>query len=667
MKIHAQGAVIAVLTTIAGTAAGQDEAFWIGTDGDWSTASSWSGGVVPNNDGNQLYNATMDQNKIDYTVSLDIDVELENYTLNGAGVTLSLEPGRQMFVNQNATITGGTVAGTGDMQAGMTIEGVLTLSDAMLMGAGMIRANGGLNIVSASDVDICNTCVNTGGPTRLEGSGSLSLNEGGELVNEKGGFFTIVADQNRTISGDGTGKLVNNGTMNSAVTSRGSTGNTNITGVEFINNGTLNVFAGSISLNTSNNLAPGQVLSQGTWNVFDGSSLSFGDSFFNKLDTEVNISGSDAVVFNISSLNEVLENGKFGIFNGQDFFFQSTSEMFANRGEIEVGLGSVFNTGGQGLGNLDGSELYGGRYIIAGTFITGANEISLLAADLTLIGADSVFTGIQALETVATGGRFELAGGRNFSTVDDFEVQDGALVKIGAGSTFEITNQLVNNSSAGLFDAAAFDVQGTLIAQNLNILEISNELILDGLGSQLLDGAGNDAIANLQRIRDDGVLRLRNGRSLSNLDDLVVEGVLSIEGSPAGSGAASGRGDIAGTVRVAGTATFISGSTLEIIIDGADASMHGQLIAGFVDVEDGSTLSLIVDDRAELSLGDELVLVEAGDMLGEFSSVLSGEFGDGLSFEVIQDSQGVIARVVPAPGFGVTLMGVGLLAARRRR
>lgn len=665
MSITNRAIGAAVLAALSGTAYGQSDAFWTNDNGGvWSTASSWSGGQVPNNQGEDLFNATLAQLSSPYTVSLDLDVTLQNLNVIGSDVTLDLFDGN-MTVLEGMTIANATlVRQAKDPGNAITvIEGTLTLTDAMLMGAGELQANGGVVIGGTANTDICNTCVNNRNDAYLVGPGSLSLNQGGELMNGDGASFTIVADQNRTISGDGTGKIVNDGTINNAVTSRGSSGNTNISGVEFINNGTLNVFAGSVTLNTSNNLAPDQVLSQGTWNVFDGTSLAFGDSFFNKLDTEINISGSDAVVFNISSLNEVLENGKFGIFNGQDFTFTPTSGQFANRGEIEVGLGSVFNAGVQGLGNLDGSELYGGRYVIEGTFQTGANEITLLAADLTLIGADSVFTGIQALDTVATGGRFELAGGRNFSTLDDFEVQDGALVKIGAGSTFEITNQLVNNDGAGVFDAAAFDVQGTLIAQNLNILEISNELILDGLGSQLLDGAGNDAIANLQRIREDGILRLRNGRSLSNLDDLVVEGVLSIEGS----GPGVSRGDVPGSVRVAGTATFVAGSTLEIIIDGAEAAMHGQLIAGMAVIEEDTTLALVVGDEAALRLGDEMVLVQAGDMTGVFTDIMSEGFGDGLSFEIFQNSQGVIARVVPAPGFGVTLMGLGLLAGRRRR
>ena len=288
----------------------------------------------------------------------------------------------------------------------------------------------------------------------------------------------------------------------------------------------------------------------------------------------------------------------------------------------------------------------------------------MLEADLTLVGPDSVFTGIEALAEVGASGRFALAGGRNFSTIGDFSVVDGGFVQIGAASTFDITGELSNNGILGLFDAAAFDVQGTLIASNLNIIEISNELILDGADSQLLDGNGNDAIAGLQRIREDGILRLRNGRSLGNLDDLVVDGILSIEGDPA---MGLSRGLTSGTVQVNGNTLFGEASTLEIIINGTEDSLYGQLFSGSVDVTAGATLALVVDTGAMVALGDEFSLVLTDSMTGSFTNLVGLEFGEGLSFEIVQNGSGVFARVVPAPGFGVVLMALGLGAARRRR
>lgn len=658
------GAIAVAIACLAGSAYGQDDAFWISADGDWSSAASWSLGVVPNNNGDQTFNASLLAIKVPYTVSLDIDVELENFTLDGSGVALDLGFDRVLTVNQNATIANGQVFGSGGKGTErIEVAGTLTLSDAALMGAGDIRASGGINFFSASNVDICNTCVNTGGPATLVGSGGISLNQGGDLTNDEGGTFTIVADSNRSISGDGTGSFNNRGTLNSVVSSRGSVGDTNFSNVNFTNTGTVNAFAGQLFFNTANNLAPDGTLSDGVWNVFNGAAIALGDSVFSTLDAEINIFGPDATFFNIASLNTIEQGGKFGIFDGQDFG-DSTNLSFTNSGEIEVGARSTFNAAFNGLNNLDGDAIFGGKYVIEGTFLTGANEISMLEADLTLRGVDSVFTGIQALQEVGSSGRLAIENGRDFDTIGDFSVTDGGLVRIGAGSTFNITGELSNNGVLGLFDAAAFEVEGTLIASNLNIIEISNELILDGADSQLLDGNGNDAIANLQRIRDDGILRLRNGRSISNLDDLIVDGVLSIEGDPPVAGS---RGLASGTVQVNGNTSFGASSMLEIVINGTDEALFGQLLSGSVFVEEGATLALIVDPDAMIDLGDEFALVLAGSMSGEFTNLVGLEFGDGLSFEIVQDGAGVFAKVVPAPGFGGLLLAGGMLALRRRR
>ncbi len=649
------------LCTLSGAAYGQQDIFWANPQGGvWSDAENWSQGTVPNNDGKTLYNATLDQVKGPYTVSLDIDVTLQNFSLLWSGVTLDLLD-RGLTVNESATFANGLVTRTATtFTQEVLVGGGLTLEDVTLMDAGIFRATGGVNIMSASNVDICNTCVDTSGPSQIAGSGSVSLNMGGEINNQQGGTLTLNATSSRTIQGDGTGSFMNAGTLNNGVTSsRGLPGVTTFSGVNFSNTGTLNVFTGGIALFTSNDLTNKGTLENGTWNVFNGSFLDFGDSQVFRLAAEINISGSDAQVFGISQLNTVEQGGRFGVLAGKDFTASST---FSNFGEVEVGFGSVFDSG-QGLTNVDADGLFGGRYIVAGVFRTGAEVIRLLQADLTLIGADSVFSGIGGLDEVGSSGRFALEGGRNFSTQGNLGVQDGGFVKVGTGSVLEVTGLLLNNNTGGVFDAAAFEVQGTFIASNLNILEISNELILDGLGSQLRDAAGNDAIANLQRIRDDGILRLRNGRTL-DVSNLIVDGVLSIEGAP---GTPGSRGVTPGTVRVAGTTRFTERSTLEILINGADEAQYGKLLSDQVEVDAGSTLSLLVGEGAGLKFGDELKIFQTNNMVGEFTGLLGLDIGNGLSFEVFQDQSGVVLRVVPAPGSAMLVFGAGLLAARRRR
>ncbi|MEM9374055.1 MAG: hypothetical protein AAGA55_10470, partial [Planctomycetota bacterium] len=214
MTMRDSGAVALAIACVAGASFGQDDAFWNGGDGAWSTAASWSLGVVPNNNGEDLFNASLLSLDEPYTVTLDIDVEIENFTLSGPGVELALDINRVLTVNRDATIANGVVTGSGGKGTErIEVAGSLTLTDAALMGAGDIRASNGVNFFSASNVDICDTCVNSGGPASLVGSGGISLNQGGDFNNEEGGTFTIVADSNRSISGDGTGSFNNGGTL----------------------------------------------------------------------------------------------------------------------------------------------------------------------------------------------------------------------------------------------------------------------------------------------------------------------------------------------------------------------------------------------------------------------------------------------------------------------
>ena len=650
-----------LLCTLSGAALGQQDIFWANPqNGVWSNQDNWSPATVPNNNGDNLFNATLDDPGGPYTVTLDIDVSLQNFSLLWSGVTLDLLD-RGLAVDQLATFANGLVTRTATtFTQEVLVAGTLTLDDVTLMDAGIFRATGGVNIMSASNVDICNTCVDTSGPSQVAGPGSVSLNMNGELNNQQGGTLTFDAGSSRLVTGDGTGRLLNAGTINNgAASSRGIPGITTVSNVEFENTGTLNVFAGGVVLLTSNNLTNDGRLENGVWNVFNDSFLDFGESSVTRLAAVINISGVRSDVLGISQLVEVSQGGRLGILGGKSFTAAST---FTNQGEIEVGFNSQFDAG-QGLTNVDGDGLFGGRYIVAGTFRTGADLISLLEADLTLIGPDSVFSGIEALEEVGSSGRFALEGGREFVTFGNFVAQDGGFVKVGDGSVLEVSGLLLNNNTAGVFDAAAFEVQGTFIASNLNIQEISNELILDGVGSQLRDSAGNDAIAGLQRIRDDGILRLRNGRSL-DISNLIVDGVLSIEGAP---GTPGSRGDTPAAVTVAGTTGFTSGSVLEIIINGSEESAYGKLISDRVEMLGQSSLALVLDPSAILAFGDEFKLVIANDMDGVFTTVTGLDIGNGLFFEVIQDRSGVIARVVPAPGPALCLVGAAALASRSRR
>lgn len=654
---------IAALCSIAGLAHGQSDVFWANPDGGvWSEASNWSPATVPNN-GKSLFNATLDLQNDPYQVDLDIDVELENFSLLWGGATLNLGS-NSLTINRDLNLVRGLIVRNGSgSEAELSVGGQLRLEGGTIMDAGQISSNGSMLLTGSGGVIVCNTEVDHRGAGGIawQGSGSLTIQNGGALRNGAGSRFSIVGSESRDIQGNGEGTLENNGVMTNSDATRvrgGGGATTFLSGVEFVNNGTVDLQGGGLILNSTNNLAPTGVLTTGVWNLRDGALLDFGDSVVNQLGAEVNISGSNSFFNGIQNLGEVREEGRFSVSDGQNFFANTN---FTNRGEVEVGADSFFDTSEFGLGNLDGPGLFFGTFIVEGVFNTGAERIDLLAGDLTLIGTSSDFTGIEALDQIAGQGRFALENGRVFETEGNLDVSAAGRVRVGLDSQLTITGNLNNNSPGGLLSNGTFEVLGTLSAQNLIITEISNEVILDGVESRLLDGGGNDALAGLNRIAPSGILRLRNGRSLGDIGNLDVQGILSIEGG------GPERSENSGFVRVAGDLLLSRTSTLEIVIDGATPELHGQVFAGRTLVESGAILSLVLGDEPRLSFGDVLVLLQTGDLVGRYENFLGLDIGNGLWFEVSQDSSGIYATVLPTPG-GFGALGVlGILAARRRR
>lgn len=652
-------AAIAALFSVTGLARGQQDIFWNEPDGGvWSDAANWSPAVVPNNNANQLFNATLDLQVTPYSVGLDINVTLENFSLLWGGASLDLRA-QSFDINGDLRLVDGAIIRSIPSVNETRVGGLLLLSDSALMNAGRINSDGNIVLGGDEEVDICDSDVNHRGAGGIawNGTGGLFIGQGGSLSNGAGSTFSIAPGANRTVTGDGTGRLVNQGTLVNAAPGRGVTGLTNISGVEFINTGTVTVAGGGLTLNTANDLTPEGELSGGVWNILNGSFLDFVNSPVTTLSAEVNIAGSDSRFFGIEGLSEITDEGRFSISDGK--VFQTQARLF-NDGVIEVGLRSTFDAAGFSLGNFDGSGLFGGTFIVEGEFLTGSDAITFLGSDLTLIGQGSTFTGIEALEGV--GGRFALEGGRGFQTIGDLSVGQGGTVRVGSGSTLEVSGRLTNNNADGVFEGGTFEVLGTLSAQDLNIVQIANELTLNGQGSQLLNSRGENALAQLNRITEEGVLRLRDGRSLDVIDNFTVEGELSISGA-----LGVGRVLAPGTVTVAGSLLFTSTSLLEIVINGSDPALYGKIFADQAEVEQGAVLAFVVNPDAGLVFGDELFLLSAGSITGEFTTVLGLDIGNGLFFEVFQDASGITARVVPAPGAGVALLGVGLMAASRRR
>lgn len=659
------GVVAAALVAACGTVWGQgtpQNVFWNNPDGGaWSDSANWSPDVVPNNAGQSLFNATLDLQDVPYQVLLDIDVTLENFSLLWSGATLDLGL-RNFTVNNDLRVRRGMLTRGEGEPGDLSVGGVLTLDDAALMAAGTIRTNGAISLEGKGTIDICNTSVDHRGAGGInwDSPARLNIDMKGSLRNGEDSSFTITGSEDREVTGDGTGLLINDGNLVQGPATRGQAGITTINNVIFQNNGTVSVEGGGLILNTINSLTVDDTLVQGVWNIRNNSFLDFGDSTFSRLATEVNISGGNSFFNAIQNLREVTEQGSFSISDQQNFFAQ---DFFINSGRVEVGRDSIFDTSVFGLGNIDGDAIFGGTFVVEGEFRTGAARIEFLASDLTLVGLGASFDGIHALNEIGSGGRFALEGRRGFQTIGDLAVAESGAVRVGAESILAISGNLLSVNPDGVLTSGSYDIAGTLSAQNLRLTVLSSELFLRGDGSRLLDGNGRDALESLRRISQTGALLLREGRSLDIDGNFVVENLLSIEGAfDSGSRATVSPG----TFRVAGNLLFTETSTLEFIINGTTPDLYGQVFAVSTKVDPGATLSLMLGLDTTVSLGDTFALLQTGSLSGMFTNFLGLDLGGGLFFEIEQNQNGVFARVVPAPASGL-LVVLGLAAARRRR
>lgn len=542
-------AAAGVLAVLAGTATAQQDVFWANPFGGvWSIPGNWSPAVVPNNAGQNRFNASLALQQNPYQVILDIDVTIENFSLLWSGATLNLNS-RNFVVNGDMIIQRGAVIGGND-NSEFSADGEILIEDALLMSAGTLTSNGSLVFGGTDQIDICNTGVDHRGAGTMSwnGSASMSLDMGGSLSNGSESTFIIPPNSDKLATGDGTGVITNDGLLINGAEKRGGGLQTVFTNVAFINNGTVSLDGGTLALFTTNDLAPNQTLSQGVWNVRNGSSLDFGDSTFDKLAAEVNITGPNSNFQAASQIREVLETGRFSVRGGKNF---TALDTFINRGEIEVGPGSTFDTSKFGLGNLDGPDLFSGRFIVGGVLRTNAQGIQRIEADV----------------------------------------------------------------------------------------------VLDGKQGEILDINGRDALGALSRIGPTGSLSLRKGGIVSIRQALVVENLLSIEGSQE---AAPDRVVLPdGTVDINGQVIFTETSTLELIFNGREIDFYGQVVARSALAQPGSTLSLIVNPGVQLLLGDTFQLVDTTNFEGEFTNFVGLDLGTGVSFEITQSGTGVRARVVP--------------------
>ena len=545
----------------------------LSTSGNWSLAGNWNPGVVPNNSGPNLYNATVAGGR---TATLDIDVSIQNLSIAGvaspgAFSTVTLNPGRTLTVN-------------GFLSAGLytRFNGGGSL---VLTGGGSSAGNA---LLTLDGVTFNNQAGSVFSDNAANGAFSTVLANGG-TINNAGTYSLDGASCGIYASGTGT-------SFNNSGTFRGS-GNTT---VPFSNTGAISSLgqlsfgAGGTSsgtLSTGANINQSVTFTSGAWN-FTAASVNSGAGVFRVAGATVTINGAH----NVSGSTQV----------------GSGSLTFANAGTTLGGIlylygGTTSFTGANAVSRLDlGNPAFAsgspsatlnlganGALAVNGAFNTGTysqvNGTGTAAITLNgggTVGANSAFILSGVTLTNTPGSTITQANAGGF----DNTLQNGAVIN-NAG-TWLLQNQngrgLVAPGAAGA--GAAFNNTGTLWA-NVSYTSANIGFALNNTGTFRLDagagGGGNPSVAVGTFTQTAGSTQLAHDNG--NFATLSSSNPLHFQG-----GSLLGSGRLLGNVFVSGAGTLVSpGFSLGTI------SVQGayQQTGGMLALEIGRTAGGAVNDR----------------------------------------------------------------------
>jgi subtilase-type serine protease len=523
----------------------------------------------------------------------------------------------------------------------------------------VINASGDLNVLSTT------TIANDG---RIKNSGLLNnhgtINSGdAQLFNLSGGVwnnsgsitaFDFENDIGATLNNTGTfvgiaKDPVNEGTINNS-------GFMHLTGTlnlgTFSNAGTLTFDTGSIQFpaqaeNTATftNLATGTINNTGTFTNDAGAT-------FNNMGTIVNT----GLIVNLGTFNNA------STMNGVGPEFSNTlGGTINNTGSITIKNGEIFDNFASALNNLAGGQITnngmlddvkGGTTSNAGTFTNNG----------TLINGFDTFTNSGVLNntgSLSNGSVFQIASGGVVNNSGIFGNAGAALI-VQTGGRLNNSGVLLTDSNSTFTMAAG----STVVNTNLGTMELSSATATVVVGGNL---------------RNDGSIILvappSTGMIFLPPPTLVVAstGTMSGTGFVTGSVTVQGTmrpGDSLGTMTVNGLYQQMAGSTLDILLGGANTGQFGQLVVNG-DAVLGGTLDVELFGGFDPTSG-EVFEILSGKISGTFADVVLPTLGDGLFFSFDQEANGIFIDVlgtqkggggnnVPEPS-SVLLLAAGLCA-----
>lgn len=610
------------------------DAAWLNAaNGFWNTAANWDIAQVPNNAGMTEYNAFITVAGATYTADLDVDVLLNNLTIDSplGEATLRLNAfNLDLNTGLNAS-NNNIIQGDGAGVLTLATGSVSTFTTVRFMNVAQVQARGTVHYAGAGD-EFCDTDIDHGGDTDVSGPGTVILNGNSIFKVTTAGTLTL-NNANSITTTMGAPSIVNDGLIVRAT----DPGAFTISGVPTANNGTIRVaegtllFSGLAAVLTNSGtldidaaktleLASGAALSNfsagtltgGIYTVKGTLRFDTGGTGIDTIDADITLDGTASSIQNadtsdaLANTDTIAAAGKLTLLGSRDL---TTGGNFDNQGTVSIDPGSTFEVPmGSTLNNYDNTTartLTGGRFEIRGTgqlrFDAGPMGIDTIDSEL-IINAPDTETPVRDsagadaltnLDTIADNGLFEIDGGFTFDTAGSFTVAPNGRLTIGTDSIFEIPNtggnQLVNFGGNVISDGS-FEVRGILRAPGLAVQTIGlvgnpSQITLD---SQLFDGMDpvphfqdntlppgmNDAFSQLDTIETGSSLTLANGAMLNITGDLTVKGTLNVTGS--GPGPLRGS-TLPSSLSVAGNLNQESGA---FVLGGGALTLGGNFLLG---------------------------------------------------------------------------------------
>lgn len=454
------------------------QAHWIGGTGNWSEASNWDIGLVPNNTEQTQYDVVLDVSG-EQTVTLDQDAVIKS--LNNAETLVVA--GRKLSISQQTTNSGtiqltgdtaqlslaGTVNITGSLDAG---NGTLNLSNATVTVEGAAAFIGADHIATLSNASLY---AKNGGVMSLLGATAYTSASGGNTIQASGTGSRIDLSALTSFAGGSSGSTQIKALSGGALALSGAvTGYTNwtldatggamdVAGVTSLTGATVNVSGGAVlEFSGATNIAQSSLYASDGGNILFP--MAVGYTGYNYGDTTIQASGAGSRI-DLSNLSSLAGGGGHTL-NPYQYVSYWTRINALSGGEVDLGGALSVNTGNYG------------------NYITMDGSASLINLEAVINARNTIFTVTNnATWTFPPTWHPTWLSGNTLTTDDTSQF-------INTGTLVISSNTLTVNTSAFTNEGILSPLSGGVLDFN-NGLQVNSSGILAGVSGGSFNIAGN--------------------------------------------------------------------------------------------------------------------------------------------------------------------------------